>query len=78
METEKEAAMKEKDLKDALLELGKKRGVLTFEELDETFPAEYFPLVELECFLERLGSLGISVVERREHARVKTRYRRAA
>jgi hypothetical protein len=33
---------KKKDRKDALSELGKKWGVITFEELNETFPAEYF------------------------------------
>jgi Sigma-70 factor, region 1.1 len=72
------AVMKEKDLKDALLDLGKKKGVLTFEELNETFPAEYFPLAEMERFLRRLEHLGVRVVEGRGHAKIRTRRRRAA
>jgi Sigma-70 factor, region 1.1 len=72
------AVMKEKDLKVALLELGRKKGVLTFEELNETFPAEYFPLAEMERFLCRLEHLGVRVVEGREHARNRSRRSRAA
>jgi hypothetical protein len=72
------AVMKEKDLKDALLDLGKKKGVLTFEELNETFPAEHFPLAEMERFLRRLEHLGVRVVEGRGHAKIRTRRRRAA
>jgi RNA polymerase primary sigma factor len=75
---EKEAAMKEKDLEDALLELAKKRGEVTFEELNDTFPAEYFPLEEMERFMGRLRHLGIRVVESRQCERTKARHKRAA
>lgn len=75
---EKEVAMKEKDLEDALLELAKKRGEVTFEELNDTFPAEYFPLEEMERFMRRLRHLGIRVVESGECERTKTRHKRAA
>ena len=74
----KEAAMKEKDLEDALLALAKKRGQVTFGELNETFPAEYFPLEEMERFLRRLRHLGIRVVESGECERTKARHKRAA
>jgi hypothetical protein len=60
-EKRSEAAMKGKDLEEALLDLGVKRGVIFFEELEQTFPAGYFPLEELERFLMLLEDLGVEV-----------------
>ncbi len=70
--------MNEKDVRKALLEHGKKKGVVTFEELNIAFPAEYLPLDEMEKFLRRLEHLGIRVVESREKGRTGDRHRRAA
>jgi hypothetical protein len=70
--------MKGKDIEDALLELGMKRGVLFFRELDEMFPADYFPLEEVEHLLMRLEDLGVRVVEKEECAGKKPRQRRKA
>ncbi len=70
--------MNEKDVKKALLEHGKKKGFVTFEEIYDKFPPEYLPLEEMETFLRRLGHLGVRVVEVREQAKGKVRYRRAA
>jgi len=61
--------MKRKDVESALLDYGTKRGVLTFDELNEAFPAEYFPPQELERFLMMLDNLGVRVVERAERRR---------
>jgi len=58
--------MKRKDVEGAVLEYGIKRGVLTFDELNDAFPAEYFPPQELERFLMVLDDLGVKVVERIE------------
>jgi hypothetical protein len=70
--------MKGKDVEDALLELGRKRGVLFFEELDEVFPADHFPIEEVEHLLMRLEDLGVRVVAKEECTRVKPRQRRRA
>lgn len=70
--------MKEKDIEKALLEFGKKKGVVTFEELNETFPAEYCPLDEMERFIRRLKHLGVRVVEDRKQVRTRTHHSRAA
>jgi RNA polymerase primary sigma factor len=70
--------MKRKDVEGALLDYGTKRGVLTFDELNEAFPAEYFPLQELERFLMRLEGLGVKVVERAERRRNRQRHKQAA
>ena len=70
--------MKGKDIEDALLELGMKRGVLYFKELDDVFPADHFPLQEIEHLLMHLEDLGIRVVEEEERAKPKSRHRRRA
>jgi len=70
--------MNGKDIEDALLELGRKRGVLFFSELDDVFPADHFPLQEIEHLLMRLEDLGIRVVEKEERAKLKPRQRRRA
>jgi hypothetical protein len=70
--------MKGKDVEDALLELGVKRGVLFFRELDEVFPEDHFPLLEIEHLLMRLEDLGIRVVEKEEKTKTKPRQGRRA
>ncbi len=70
--------MKGKDIEDALLELGMKRGVLFFRELDEVFPTDHFPLQEIEHLLMRLEDLGVRVVEKEECVGKKPRHRRKA
>lgn len=70
--------MKEKDLQDALLEVGRRRGLLTFEEFNEAFPADYCKLAEMEKFLRRLRHLGVRVVEGNGRDRAKTRGSHAA
>jgi hypothetical protein len=57
--------MDRKDVEKALLAQGVCSGSITFEELNEALPAEYFPLQELEHFLRRLEALGIRVEDKR-------------
>ena len=70
--------MKGKDVEDALVDLGLKRGVLFFRELDEVFPADHFPIEEVENLLTRLHDLGVRVVENEESVKVRHRHRRRA
>ncbi len=72
------AALKEKDIEDALLELGVKRGVLFFEELYDVFPADYFPLEEMDRFLMLLDDLGVKVIEGEGEGRQKARHKHRA
>jgi hypothetical protein len=67
--------MKGKDLEDALLEQGMKRGVLFFKELDETFPSEYFPLSEMENFLRALEQSGVRVIDHEKSQMARPRRR---
>ncbi len=70
--------MKRKDVEDALLKMGMKRGVLFFSEIEDVFPSDHFPLQEMEHLLMRLEDLGIRVVEKEEHSKPKPRQRRKA
>ena len=73
-----EAVMKGKDIEDALLELGMKRGVLFFSELEEVYPADHFPIEEVEHLLIRLEDLGVRVLEKEECAGKRPQQRRKA
>lgn len=70
--------MREKDLEDALIGLGKKKGVLTFDEMNAAFPGEYCTLAEIEGFLRRLDHIGVKVDEGRKQSRGRSRRKRAA
>jgi len=66
--------MKHQDMMDSLLSLGMQRGKLTCQELNDTFPAEFLPLDELERFLHLLDGLGVRVVViQRQNERRKVR-----
>ncbi len=55
--------MKEKDVFKALAGFGKKRGTLTYEEINEAFPSGYYSPAELEGLLKRLEHMGVRVVD---------------
>ena len=66
--------MKHQDMMDSLLSLGMQRGMLTCQELNDAFPAEFLPLDELERFLHLLDGLGVRVVViQRQNERRKAR-----
>jgi len=66
--------MKKQDMIDSLLALGVKRGMLTWRELNDAFPAEFFPLEELERLLRLLEELGVKVVDSGEKRKRKSRH----
>lgn len=70
--------MREKDLEDALIGLGKKKGVLTFDEINVTFPGDYCTLAEIEGFLRCLDHIGVKVDEAGKPSRIRSRRKRAA
>ena len=66
--------MRKQDVMDSLLALGIKRGMLTWQELNDAFPAEFFPLEELERFLRLLEELGVKVVDSGEKRKRRARH----
>jgi len=65
--------MKQQDMMDSLLSLGVQRGILTCQELNDAFPAEFLPLEELERFLRLLEGLGVKVIDSEEDRKSKGR-----
>lgn len=54
--------MKENDVYEAIIDIGKKRGGVTCEEINEALPPEFFSLDELERFMGRLNDIGVRVI----------------
>lgn len=58
--------MKEKDVFDEIIEVGKKRGVLTYDEINEALPSEFFTPDEIEELMDLLQDMGVRVVDYEE------------
>jgi len=58
--------MNKKELFEEIVELGKKRGTLTYDEINDTLSSEAFSPDELEELLDLLDDMGIEVASREE------------
>ncbi len=52
----------------SLIDIGKDRGFLTYDEINDAFPESNFSVEDMDNLLETLGDLGIDVVEGAEKA----------
>lgn len=59
--------MKERDIFDEIIELGKKRGVLTYDEINDALPSEFFTPDEIEELMDLLQDMGVRIVETDEN-----------
>lgn len=59
--------MKEKDIFDEIINIGKKRGSITYDEINEALPSEFFSPDEIEDLMDLLQDIGVKVVDQ-EHA----------
>jgi len=50
-----------------LIEMGKEKGFLTYDEINNAFPDNNFSVDEMDGFLDTLGDLGIDVVDSDDH-----------
>lgn len=48
---------------ESLIETGKTKGFLTYDEINEAIPQNSFSVEDMDKFLETLGSLGVDVVD---------------
>jgi len=48
---------------DGLIETGKNKGFLTYDEINEAIPQHNFSVEDMDSFLETLGDLGVEVVD---------------
>jgi len=60
-----ELEMSGSDVFEELIELGKRRGTLTYDEINEALPAEFYSPEELEDLMDLLDDMGVKVVEER-------------
>ncbi len=54
--------MKDKQVLRAILDKGMKRGTLTYDEINDAVPPEWFSLDEMEDLMKLLDKKGIKVV----------------
>jgi RNA polymerase primary sigma factor len=57
--------MKEKDVFEDIIDIGKRRGKLTYDEINDAVPSEYFSSDELEDLMDRLHDMGVEVIDER-------------
>ena len=58
--------MKERDIFEEIVNLGKRRGVLTYDEINEALPSEFFSPDEIEDLMDVLSDMGVKVVDHEE------------
>jgi RNA polymerase primary sigma factor len=58
--------MREKDIFEEIIDIGKRRGVLTYDEINEALPSEFFSPDELEDLMDILQDMGVKVVDHEE------------
>lgn len=60
--------MKERDIFEEILDIGKRRGALTYDEINDALPSEFFSPDELEDLMDLLQDMGVKVVDQEEAA----------
>ncbi len=55
--------MKERDIFEEIVNIGKSRGVLTYDEINDVLPSEFFSPDELEDLMDVLSDMGVKVVD---------------
>ncbi len=55
--------MKEKDIFEEIINIGKNRGTLTYDEINDALPSEFFSPDEIEDLMDLLQDMGVKVVD---------------
>ncbi|MFH1702105.1 MAG: RNA polymerase sigma factor region1.1 domain-containing protein, partial [Nitrospirota bacterium] len=55
--------MEKEDIFEEIIDRGKRRGKLTYDEINDAVPSEYFSTDELEELIDLLHNMGIEVVD---------------
>lgn len=58
--------MKESDILDEIIDVGRKRGKLTYDELNQALPPEFFSPDEVEGHLDLLHDMGVDLIDKEE------------
>jgi RNA polymerase primary sigma factor len=60
--------MRERDIFEEIIDIGKRRGVLTYDEINDALPSEFFSPDEIEDLMDLLQDMGVKVVDYEESA----------
>ncbi|KJU84803.1 RNA polymerase sigma factor RpoD [Candidatus Magnetobacterium bavaricum] len=60
--------MKERDIFEEIINIGKKRGTLTYDEINDALPSEFFSPDEIEDLMDLLQDMGVKVVDQERAA----------
>jgi RNA polymerase primary sigma factor len=63
---EKRVEMREKDIFEEIIDIGKRRGILTYDEINDALPSEFFSPDEIEDLMDILQDMGVKVVDHEE------------
>lgn len=55
--------MREKDIFEEIIDIGKRRGTLTYDEINDALPSEFFSPNEIEDLMDILQDMGVKVVD---------------
>jgi len=55
--------MRDEQIFEEIIDIGKRRGVLTYDEINEALPSEFYSPAELEDLMDLLTDLGVKIVE---------------
>lgn len=58
--------MRERDIFEEIIDMGKRRGTLTYDEINDALPSEFFSPDELEDLMDLLQDMGVKVVDYEE------------
>jgi RNA polymerase primary sigma factor len=58
--------MRERDIFEEIIDMGKRRGILTYDEINDALPSEFFSPDEIEDLMDLLQDMGVKVVDYEE------------
>jgi RNA polymerase primary sigma factor len=58
--------MRERDIFEEIIDIGKRRGVLTYDEINDALPSEFFSPDEIEDLMDLLQDMGVKIVDYEE------------
>ncbi len=58
--------MRQNDVVEEIIHFGLKRGTLTYDEINDALPSEFFTLDELQEIMDILQDVGIRIVDFRK------------
>jgi len=58
--------MRERDIFEDIIDIGKRRGTLTYDEINDALPSEFFSPDEIEDLMDILLDMGVKVVDHEE------------